>query len=529
MARSLLPPAALASLALVTLGACSSPLPSPEAVPEEEVEARSHCADFEGAALAKIADPAAVDEVGACGHLVYRLDDQMWLHPPGGEAEAIEAVYGAVRFAPTGHLLAFERGDDQLELRDLRAGTSVLLPGVASFGFAPAPDADHGADLWTCADEILELAGPEASAEIAEGVDCASVVASSGSPRLAYADTAGRLWLADLEDPMAWGTDDSEYLSGRADEQGRDRDDRLWIDHDGRLMVHDLFYWEPFEPGEGDADIEVAIGTRVLFAGELVDSWDELHGHSQAPVRGAPTIVRGGGLLRAYVGAEVEEHAGEFSGLAADELGRVYSREGEAVVRITGAGELETLVSAPGLFDLRPSPSGAAIGLRVFTDDCLLDAQGECDRTLSSPRIWREGEGLLAAELPGLWTLLATTDAGYMVVQGRALAAGPTPEPMPPESLVLLDPELDIVASWPVAGYGFTRQTLELDDGRLILELHDDTAGGLLLVDPEAESLELVPGSVGVDHNQAWLDASGRQLSFLTRSVPDAGLFAGVL
>ncbi|HLT36651.1 MAG TPA: hypothetical protein VK034_10200, partial [Enhygromyxa sp.] len=206
--------------------------------PEQDVELR--CPATEDLPLNGAGPIVGAVELGPCGHAVFHDDQgQGWLLAPDDSQVELEHVAWSVEFAPTGDLVAWTpTPDGGLRLRDLLGGSErELVAGstVDGYGFVPSfADPDRSAWLWTCEQGLLERHDLLASEVVAEAVVCGSVVGSSGSPRLSYADADGRVWLADLDGDVLIGTDDLEFVG----HDGSKRDDTLWIDHDGELLVH---------------------------------------------------------------------------------------------------------------------------------------------------------------------------------------------------------------------------------------------------------------------------------------------------
>ncbi|MCA9701232.1 MAG: hypothetical protein KC431_27165, partial [Myxococcales bacterium] len=349
-------------------------------------------------------------------------------------------------------------------------------------------------------------------------VVCSSVVGSSGSPRLAYANEEGQVWIADLEQLQTWLTEDDEFFWSESDPQARQRWDELWIDHDGVFTVHDLIYEDM--PPDVDSTWMVGIGTHLLYGATLLRDYADPHGRVQAPMRHAPLILRGGGELSAFAGSLFNDYPGIYRDLVTDSAGRSLMIDDDKgwLLRLSQTGEvLETLMSVEA-FSMVAAPGGEWAAVQTRADGCLLDGLGECQWTLSAIERWYENEsdeGGGGIGMPvGHFELLTVNDAGDVLALGHEFEAGPTPDPLPPDELLLYSDDLTPIASWPTQGYSFVRTRLTLADGRMLIELHDEGVGYLLLADPDAGTIAPVPGSANVEHNGVWLSADQRVLVF---------------
>jgi hypothetical protein len=338
-----------------------------------------------------------------------------------------------------------------------------------------------------------------------------------------FADQTGRVAFADLEALEVWDTPDHEYNGGLAN---ADRDDQLWIDHDGLVIVHDLIEWQmPGGEGEGDADFEVGIGTRVLANAESIASWDAGWSgtHLQAPARGAPITLSGQSAIAAIVAimaaGERHDHSGAFIRRRTDASGRtvMLDDDADALVRLAPDGaSLEQLADQVDAASLQVAPNGEWIALEIRIDECLLDAQSECEWLLTKLALWHEGEALRPAAFVGLrLEPLAVTNDGHVLALGVDVSAGPTPDPLPAQQLLWLDADLEILAAVSIENLGFVRELFTLDDGRLVIELHANGEGTLLIADPESGTLAPVPESLDVDHHQVWVGATQETLAFV--------------
>lgn len=470
--------------------------------------------------------------IGPCGHVVYQDDqDQGWLVAPDGSRS--ELAHGQIGFAPTGDLLAWSPAlDGGLRLRELLGGSErelVASGTVDRFGFVPSFVApERSAWLWTCEQGLLERHDLVTSELVAEAVVCGSVIGSSGSPRLAYADRDGGVWLADLDADRQIATDDLDF----AGHDGSARDDQLWIDHDGQLLTHVAIEWR----GDDDTDSEwpVDLWARVLDGrGELVlDNPDSL-AWRQAPRRGSPVFVFDDGqVLRFDAGAPSSVAAGlAFSQLAgsgslffATEGGALQLAERSPDASLITIGQLDTPT------EIAPSQTGDLAAIEHHSDTCIVDEQGQCDRIVFSLRRWTKAGGLdpqvLHSATP--WQLLAMLDDGRMLVTGAPVEIdGPTYDGEQPQPRVLVlaaDGEID--AEWPASnGLLAVRQVFVLGPDRVLFELHDESGhGSLELVGP---SSQVTLGDLDVVLLEAWVDARGERVAFVSEDAGERSLNYG--
>lgn len=508
-----------------------------EPVPEQDAQLR--CSAAVAPPLSGVGPILGGVTLGPCGHVAYHDDQgQGWLIEPDGERGELEHASHRVEFAPTGDLLAWEHDlDGGLRLRDLVAGSERTIHEAGSihtFAFVPSfSDPARGAWLWSCEQGVLERHDLGGSALVAESVVCGSVVGSSGSPRLGFADDDGRVWLADLDTDALVGGDDLEFVG----HDGSKRDDTLWLDHDGELIVHVAIEWQ----GDEDVDSEwpVELWARVLDrqGATVLDAPSGL-AQRQAPRRGAPVFVfQQGEIVRFDAGApssvdvaldsaELAESGELFLTTQADE---VLVTESSASEPLTSIGEFPTPV------ELQPSRSGNSLALEHHSEICIVDDQGECDRILLALRAWSRESGLAPSELlsSSPWNLEATFDDGSMLVVGAPVEAeGPTymgEQPAP--RVLLLDRDGAILAELP-AGNGdlAIRQTFTLADDRVLFEYQGESGvGALMFAQPGGPVPFTSLIAVDVALLQAWVDARAQRVAFVAEQ-PDGGmLFYGGL
>jgi hypothetical protein len=507
-----------------------------EPVPDHDAALR--CAAAVAPGLSALGPIVGGVVMGPCGHVVYQ-DDQAegWLIEPDGTRGEFDHATHFVRFAPTGDLLAWEHDlDGGLRLRELLGGSERILHegySVDRFGFVPSfSEADRGAWLWSCEQGVLERHDLAISEVVAESVVCASVVGSSGSPRLGFADGEGRVWLTDLDSSELVGSDDLEFVG----HDGSKRDDTLWVDHDGELLVHVAIEWQ----GDSDVDSEwpVELWARVLDrAGETVLDAASGLALRQAPRRGAPVFVfQQGEILRFDVGSpssvdgtldssELAESGELFFATQTDE---VFVAERSASEPLTSVGELATPV------ELQASRSGNQLALEHHSEICIVDDLGECDRILLALRAWSRESGLAPSELlsSSPWNLESTLEDGSMLVVGAPVQAdGPTyTGEQPPPRALWLDREGAIQAELP-AGNGdlAIRQTFTLADDRVLFEYQPESGiGELVFAQTGVGFISLIAG-VDVALLQAWVDMRAQRVAFVGEQSEGGTLWYGGL
>lgn len=524
------PPAAIASslsLGLLLVGAtgCAERTSGggSDAVSDEDVEPGAYCPERDPGPVMELAAEVGAVRASACGDLVYAAGDARFWYRPGEGAVTIDAEVWSTRFAPTGHMFAFERElEDGLVLADTRTGELTELPRASSFGLVAAPGTDHGADLWTCRDGVLALDGPVAAAALAEGVACPSVVGSSGSPRVVFADDEGAVFAADLEQLEVWPIEGADYERGGFDDDGFETDDWLWIDHDGRVVAHQKAVWESDE--DSDSDWRVVEGMAVHVDGELRDSWTGVgvpQTIDQVARRGAPVVVRPSGGLVVYVDGEAHDlgvgRSLDRMDLAADGRVLILDEVSRELLRLDldedGGAALDSVASGVEAFEIIAADDGSSAALVDVHPDCVADFDA-CVDGHKTIRLWREDGGLAATTPePGLWELVAVTDAGAVLAVDEGIGDADS-------RLVLFDASLEPRATWTIASSGAVvpRTTETLGDGRVLAEIRAGGQGWLVVADPEAPAGErLVELSTGgsVASELVFLDASERALAFV--------------
>jgi hypothetical protein len=493
-----------------------------EPVPDHDAALR--CAAGVAPPLSSVGPIVGGVVMGPCGHLVYQDDqDEGWLVEPDAVRSELDHATHLVRFAPTGDLLAWEHDlDGGLRLRDLLGGSerSIHEDGsIDAFGFVPSfRETDRGSWLWSCEQGLLARHDLVASETVAESIVCASVVGSSGSPRLGFADSEGRVWLADLDSGELVGSDDQEFVG----HDGSKRDDTLWVDHDGELLVHVAIEWQ----GDSDVDSEwpVELWARVIDrAGASVLDASSGLALRQAPRRGAPLFVfRQGEILRFDAGApssvdgalDMSELAASGELFFATQTDEVFVAERSVSEPLTSVGQLATPV------ELQASRDGNQLAIEHHSEICIVDDLGDCNRILLALRAWSRDSGLAPSELLSTspWDLAATLDDGSMLVVGAPVEAdGPTyTGEQPPPRALLLDRDGAIVAELP-AGNGdlAIRQTFTLADGSVLFEYQpEDGIGALVIAQAGVGFLSLIAG-VDIALLQAWVDARAQRVAFV--------------
>jgi hypothetical protein len=507
-----------------------------EPVPDHDAELR--CGAAVAPALSAVGPILGDAALGPCGHLAYHDDEgQGWLIAPDGTRSEFEHASHVIEFAPTGDLMAWEQDlGGNLSLRDLVSGSERTIASDAvtdNFAFVPSfVDSQRGAWLWSCEQGVLERHDASDSELLAESVVCASVVGSTGSPRLGFADLDGRVWLADLDTGVLVGSEDLEFVG----HDGSKRDDTLWIDHDGELVVHVAIEWQ----GEDDVDSEwpVELWARVLDRkGETVLDASSSLALRQAPRRGAPVFVfQQGEIVRFDAGAPSSVDA-DLDSSKVSESGELFlSTQSEQVLVLDRSPSVpvETIGQFSTPVELQPSPSGTALAIEHHSDICIVDEQGECNRILLALRTWSSESGLdervLLSSSP--WNLEATLDDGSMLVIGAPVEAeGPIYDgEQPVARALLIDREGEIQAELP-AGNGdlAIRQVFTLADDRVLFEYQGESGvGDLLLAGADIGFVSLIAG-VDVALLQTWVDARSQRVAFVAEQAGSGTLWYGGL
>jgi hypothetical protein len=478
--------------------------------------------------------------MGPCGHAAYH-DDQGngWLIAPDASRTEFEYEANSIEYAPTGDLIAWAPTlDGGVRLRDLLGGSErelVESGTVDEFGFVPSfSEPDRSAWLWTCEQGVLERHDLLGSTVVAESVACGSVAGSSGSPRLVYADQDGRVWLADLDGGVQIGGDDLEFVGSDSSSK---RDDTLWIDHDGELLVHVAIEWQ----GDDDIDSEwpVELWARALDRrGQTVfETTDGGFAWQQASRRGAPVFVfHDGELWRFDAGASSSVASGlSRAELAASgelffatETDELFVAEHSADAPLGSLGQLDVPV------ELRASRNGTVVAIEHQSDICIVDAQGECEQILLALRRWTRDSGLddhvLYSTSP--WELLATLDDGSMLVIGAPVEVdGPTYDGEQPQPRVmLLSSQGEIEADHPAHhGAQSVRQTFVLAADRLLFESRNEWDSTSLTIAGDDSFPFLGVGNQTIVPMQVWVDARGSRFAYASEHVDTSALNYGTL
>lgn len=463
--------------------------------------------------------------IGPCGHVVYRDGvGQGWLVSPDGERSELDHENHRIEFSPTGDMLAWQGEiNGGLTVRDLLSGSEreIQESGTAdNFGFVPSfADSERGAWLWSCEQGVLERHDLSGGEVVAESVDCMSVIGSTGSPRLAYGDVEGRVWRANLDSGEVVGSEDLDFVA----HDGSKRDDTLWIDHDGELVVHVAIEWQ----GDPDADSEwpIELWARVIDSeGAIeIDSPSSL-AVRQSPRRGAPVFVFHDGDIVRYDAGDPSsiDMTWDSSELAAS--GELFFTTLDSEVFVSEASSASEPLSV-GAFDtpveLQPSRNGGTLAVEHHSDICIVDDLGECDRILLFLRAWSRELGIAPIELLSTspWNLEAAFDDGSLLVVGAPVqAVGPMYDgEQPAPRALLLDREGTTLAELP-AGNGdlAIRQTFPLADDRVLFEYQPESGVGELILAQTGVGFTTLVAGVDVALLQSWVDARGQRVAFVT-------------
>lgn len=528
----------LATVVVFALSACSGASASDggedelSSLPDEDVELR--CSVTEDLPIVNVGSVVGSVRLGPCGHAAYRDDQgQGWLLAPDGTRSEFE--HSKISFAPTGDLIVWEpESNGGLRLRELLGGAErelIVSGSIDSFGLVPSfADPSRSAWAWSCDQGVLERHDLAVSERIAETVVCGSVVGSSGSPRLVYADHDGRVWLADLDAGALVATDDLEF----AGHDGSKRDDSLWIDHDGELLTHVAIEWQ----GDDDVDSEWPIelwGRALISSGETVLESASGLGWKQAARRGAPVLVfDDGALVRFDAGAPSSVGSGlQRSELAesgelifATEADELFMAERAAEDGITSIGQFNVPV------EIRASRSATSVAIEHHTDTCIVDDLGDCSRIVLALRKWTRASGLedLALHSTSPWELLAAFDDGRLLVIGSPVEidgdtyAGEQPEPR----VLLLSAKGEIEAELPAPHGGLAvRQVFVVADDRVLFEYQSQAGvGSLIEAGSELGFVSLV-NDIDIALLQAWVDARGRRIAVVAEEPGGTSLLFG--
>lgn len=503
-------------------------------------DATLRCPSSEAPLLASIGPIAGDAVLGPCGHAAYH-DDQGagWLVDPSGAREPLEHDVWRVAFAASGDLLAYERDASELVLRDLLGGGERVVASGGStdaYGFVPSFAAleQRSAWLWSCEGGSLVRHDESGSAseQVASHVVCASVVGSSGSPRLAFADVEGRVHRVDLDGGSVLASEDLEW----AGSDGSKRDDSLWIDHDGELIVHAAIEWM----GDPDADAEwpIDLWARVIDGeGAIVLERASGVAVKQAARRGAPLFILDDGTVVRFDAGAPSSVDVELEGAALAESGELFveTPAGALVLLERDSDEPLELAQFDTPVGLQPSPHAEALALAHHTDICIPDALGECERILVALRGWqREGEPsevLLHSAAP--LQLEATLDDGSMLVIAAPVSVdGPTyTGEVPPPSLLWLDGSGGVLAQRSAPNGDLAlRQAFVLPGGRVLAEFQGESGQGeLLLVRADTSGFESLAPAQDVALLRAWVAPLAERVAFVSESDGGSELWFGAL
>jgi hypothetical protein len=454
---------------------------------------------------------------GVCGHLLTWYGPQessIWtlLHPDGTVEDLGPALQLVTNiFSPTGQLLAWAEGEisaptaERLVLRDVQTGASrtIEIDAEVEFGFVRLPDSDHGAALWLCHDDVLQLAGiePEDTRVLAENVRCNRVMGAELSTRLVYPDLDGVLSVVDAKDGTRWSIQTGDAASWSK----LSPDGRLASDHGG---------------GELRRIVD-------LDHGEVVTSCDHVT-FDQALAFAAPLFVVCDDELSVWRDDALVPILGEmtWSGVTTTTDGSAtFNREVGDVEEVWYVGAedptvAQLIISIPDEtpFHFYRTLGGQYGRLIVETSEC---ADANCTETITEVWTWTPA-GLGARMLvAGEWDGMHQFDDGQMLGYGSPIE-GPLPEgvPIPPRRLYISGPDGVTVATWSLDGV--PRGGWALDDGRVLLLVQygynfytDDFYDYVRIFDRESPMIETLLGPVYRDGNDR-LDPRLGLLAYIT-------------
>lgn len=500
------------------------PVDVPALPPFEPVE---YCPELELAPLAVIATDASAGQIahGPCGHAIYSVSEDRKLYTPGAGTEAIDAeLWRRVEFAPSANFVTWEVGDT-LVLRDLIEGERQEFPAPETYGFVAVPASEHGSELWTCAGGVLALAGPVNAAIIAEGVECATVVGSRGAPRVAFVAEDQVLW-ADVEDGTSSRLDVDDWTHDDVNEDETPRRDRLRIDYDGAVVVHEVIEGQLVGVGLSFTLAEA----RILEVGQTgYETWTpaELYYDRylvQAPVRGAPLILLADDSMAVWADGQLSEFIGAHRLEATDARGWVTLNDQSAgrLVRVRADGSFEVILDDVSTRGARASRAGDWMAVHPAAEGC--QDISPCTQL----RLWHEGEGLTPALVSGGdHTAIDISEGGTHVLTHTTNVS----------EFELLDADLELVVSHSIdtgAAHTIRLETYpKLEDGRMLLYSTWNGAGALgeafVVVDPAAGTIEEAPEFLGIFDYTLHVDLRRRHLTFMRDVDGVRELLAGTL
>lgn len=501
---------------------CEPPSAEPDESFElgEDIDLHDWCTSGIGPELFSFEHEGAAWMMGPCGHLVGTGDSPILIHPDDGEHEPLSGTVSGPQFSPTGHLLAWT-GASQIQLRDLdaRRTLSISAPVDAWLGFVLSSNPEIGARLWTCADELrtwnLDGDGHNLGAAL-----CHRLVASSGSPMLAFADAnAIRLANADTGEVLT-------VAHGFHDEPVTDGGDRVWVDHDGRVVIHHIYDWRS---DGGHVEYHQEVAARIYTAdGTSLASYDSFAWPLQARRRGAPVFL----VMPSHGVSVVFDNHGVLELAELPIQGLVYDHwladEGSLMVLVSQfqlqlyTPEHPTIPMEIGPFgDARASnisPDGQTVYTFDETDQCVTDS---CDSNQNYFTLfaWTPDEGVrevLTQTLGGV--IRAISNEGLALIYTSL--TGPIEGEPGPELhtfIVSLDGEVrgDLgLVRLEAIGWIFA--------DRLVVRVWtDDGVSDLGLVDFDAGTLELLAADFGGAPVQ--FDGLGERVAFASGALMSWG------
>jgi hypothetical protein len=475
---------------------------------EDDIDLTVWCDDAPGPDLAAVGEPGLDWRMGRCGHLAG--GDLGTLIHPDGERELLGDLVERPQFSATGHLLAWS-DPTALTLRDLRRGSTRIITGDYSHrGFVPSRDPQIGARLWACDDE-LRIYGM-ADEQIFGQASCSSIVASSGSPMLAFPRSNGTIWLGDAD------TGEARQIAAGFVEKSSWDVDALSIDHDGQVLIHHHYGLIQYEHFDDYGEIG---GTLYTADGEVLFSHSDPLRMWQAPTPGAPVFIVAWGFGVVFEGKYHElsmrppgqlTRAGDLLASSMDGV-RLYPAEQPTTPLLLA----EFNAKACGI-----SPDGNSAFVFEYLTDC-----GDLGCEFSQPlHAWSPETGMVTV----LQTVQTPAHVDEVFDSGVALVRATLERPAPGEpndERRLIVGREGIIADLGSSSVHFRVQG-RLADGRHVAARDVGSGSKLVLVEFETGSIEVLAELEDIQFGPPWvpqswpqIDGMGQRIAFPASSTGD--------
>jgi hypothetical protein len=381
-------------------------------------------------------------------------------------------------------------------LGDLQEGELLVIASSdPKYGFVPSLEPQVGSWFWTCTNDALSVHWTDQSVQIADMVDCESVVGSDGGPWLAYASHDGSIHAFDCDESDMPTVVGEGFINELDSGQDPARADQLTIDYDGRRIIHtrnDSYIEQGLLEHLGHDVISVAEATTMRTFGP------EVLGFVLGYARGAPMLTDGPQRLILGEGEPIDIAYTAIGAAVHDDQGEIWVlREGELSRTVDHGAALLPIVELPGV-SYRISAVGG--------DHAAVLTNGEQDLWVVGKDGPPPSEPTARSLVP--WEVRHVFSDGTTVAIGALQANGGMTETL------MIRPDGSILAARPYADEPIysnqIRWGFELADGRFMVGA-DSVEPQMWIVDPNDGS-ELIFGPPGA--TEQWASADGRVILF---------------